>query len=85
MKKVVSAILAIIFAASIVIGLTGCNRQIIDMTYKFDRAIVSMPDGSVISGKVTSWTDYEDGDQIQVVIDGVTYLVHSNNIVLIKE
>lgn len=44
-----------------------------------------MPDGSVVSGKVSSWRDYEDGDQIQVVIDGVTYLVHSSNIVLMNE
>lgn len=30
---------------------------------------------------VESWRDYE-GDQLQVVIDGVTYLVHSSNVVL---
>lgn len=29
--------------------------------------------------------NYDDGDQIQVKIDGTTYLVHSVNIVLIKE
>ncbi len=34
---------------------------------------------------VSSWKDYEDGDQIQVVIDGTTYLVHSSNIVLMNE
>ena len=33
-------------------------------------------------GAVQSWTDYEDGDQIQVKIDGITYLVHSSNIAL---
>ena len=42
-------------------------------------------EGSVISGKIESWKDYDDGDQIQVKIDGTTYLVHSVNIVLIKE
>ena len=40
---------------------------------------------SVISGKIESWKDYDDGDQIQVKIDGTTYLVHSANIALIKE
>ena len=61
------------------------NRQLFDTTYTFDRAIISMPDGSIISGTVSSWKDYEDGDQIQVVIDGTTYLVHSSNIVLMNE
>lgn len=39
----------------------------------------------VVSGKIESWKDYDDGDQIQVKIDGTTYLVHSANIALIKE
>ena len=51
----------------------------------YDNAILALPDGSVISGKIESWKDYDDGDQIQVKIDGTTYLVHSVNIVLIKE
>lgn len=65
--------------------LTGCNRQVIDTTFSYDNAILALPDGSVISGKIESWKDYDDGDQIQVKIDGTTYLVHSVNIVLIKE
>lgn len=65
--------------------LSGCNKQMIDTTYKFDRAIIQLPDGTVIDGKVQSWTDFEDGDQIQVKIDGVTYLVHSSDIALIKD
>ena len=65
--------------------LTGCNYQMMDTTYKFDRAIISLPNGEIIEGKVDSWKDYEDGDQIQVKIDGKTYLVHSEDIVLIKD
>lgn len=57
----------------------------IDTTFSYDNAILALPDGSVISGKIESWKDYDDGDQIQVKIDGTTYLVHSVNIVLIKE
>lgn len=68
------------------LSLSACgNRQIFDTTYTFDRAIISMPDGTVIEGKVQSWTDYEDGDQMQVKIDGKTYLVHSSDIALIAE
>lgn len=64
--------------------LTGCNYQMMDTTYKFDRAIISLPNGEIVEGKVDSWKDYE-GDQIQVKIDGKTYLVHSSDIVLIKD
>ncbi len=82
MKK----ILVITITSMLLVGtLTGCNKQMFDTTYSFDKAIVSLPNGDVVEGKVDSWTDYEDGDQIQVKIDGVTYLVHSSDIVLIKE
>lgn len=65
--------------------LTSCNRSIFDTTYSFDYAIISLPNGEVVEGEVTSWLDYEDGDQIQVKIEGKTYLVHSSNIALITE
>ena len=73
-----------ICTVALVILLAGCNRQIIDTTYKYNQAIVSLTDGTVVSGAVESWRDYE-GDQIQVKIDGTTYLVHSTNVVLIAE
>ena len=57
----------------------------IDTTYKFDRAIIELRNGTIVEGKVQSWTDFEDSDQIQVKIDGVTYLVHSSNIDLITD
>ena len=81
MKKVI----CILIIALICLFSTGCNMQIIDTTYKFDRAIISLPNGNVVEGKVESWTDFEDGDQIQVKIDGVTYLVHSEDVALINE
>lgn len=85
MRKTISILLAVVMVLSLMWGLAGCNRQIFDATYKFDTAIISLPDGSVVNGKVDSWLDFEDGDQIQVVIDGVTYLVHSNNVALVKD
>ena len=77
-------IVALALAIAILASMTACNKQLIDVTYAFDEAIISLPNGEVIEGKIQSWTDYEDGDQIQVKIDGVTYLVHSTNIVLIN-
>ena len=87
MEKRIKWVGFVIAATLLIAGtLSGCgNRQIFDTTYTFDKAVLNMPDGSIISGKVSSWKDYEDGDQIQVVIDGVTYLVHSSNIVLMNE
>lgn len=77
-------IFAVVIAFAGMSMLTGCNMQLIDTTYSYDRAIIELPNGEVIDGKVQSWKDYE-GDQIQVVIDDVTYLVHSENICLINE
>ena len=74
-----------IFVLVTLLSLTACNKQMVDLTYSYERAILSLPNGEVIEGKVSSWTDFEDGDQIQVRIDGKTYLVHSSNIVLISD
>lgn len=81
MRKFSIAVVTILLAMS----LSGCNKQVVDLTYSYERAIISLPNGEIIDGKVQSWTDYEDGDQIQVKIDGVTYLVHASQIVLISE
>lgn len=72
---------------SAIIGLSllmcGCgNKDIIDTVWRYDRAVLELPNGEVIDGKVEQWKDYE-GDVIQVRIDGVTYYIHSENIVLI--
>ena len=76
-----------VVAASIIMifSMTGCNKQVVDITYSYNYAIIGLPNGEVIEGKVQSWTDFEDGDQIQVKIDGKQYLVHSSNIALISE
>lgn len=71
--------------AALACAMLGCNMQVIDTTYSFERDIVNLPNGEVVEGKVESWKDYEDGDQTQVKIDGKTYLVHSSNVVLISE
>lgn len=78
MKKILAICLVIIFA----LICAGCNKQVVDLKYHFNYAIIGLPNGDVVEGKVQSWTDFEDGDQIQVKIDGTTYLVHSSNVVL---
>jgi hypothetical protein len=82
MKKLFAILLAIVM----LVAMCACgNKQVFDTVRTFDRAIICLPDGTVISGEVQAWLDYEDGDQIQVKIDGVTYLVHSSQVVLIAE
>lgn len=60
------------------------NKQLFDMTWSFEYAIVALPGGNVVEGPIDSWTDFEDGDQIQVKIDGITYLTDASNVVLMS-
>ena len=83
MKKLLALMLVVIVVLSTAL-LAGCNKQMLDLTYSYEYAIFALPNGEVVEGKVSSWTDYEDGDQLQVKIDGKTYLVHSSNVVLIS-
>jgi len=87
--KVIVAIVVVlvILIASFVIywETTHGNRQLIDTKYRFDRAIIALPNGQVIDGKVTSWLDYQDSDAVQVTINGKTYLTHYANVCLIDE
>ena len=81
-KKLLAAILALGMALS----LAGCgNRQMIDLTYSYKYAIISLPNGEIIEGKVDSWKDFEDGDQLQITVDDVTYLVHATDAALMTE
>ena len=84
MKKfAVIALAAVLLIGAMV--LAGCNKQLVDLTYSYEYAIIALPNGEIVEGKVSSWTDFEDGDQLQIKIDGKTYLVHSSNVVLISE
>ena len=61
------------------------NRQLMDMNYHFDRAIVRLPNGEIVEGKLTSWLDFSDSDVIQVKIEGKTYLTSYQNVCLIDD
>jgi hypothetical protein len=82
MKKVICVCLLIVSMMGL---FAGCgNRQLFDTTYSFERAIIRLPNGEVVEGKVNSWLDYE-GESVQIVIDGVTYYTQTSNVVLISE
>ena len=85
MKRI---ILAVILCALACLCLTGCqigNRQIgLDTKQRFDEAIIFTPEYEVVSGDIESWRDFSESDVVQVTIDGITYLTHYSNVILIR-
>ena len=74
----------LVFLAAIMVAfsISGCNKQIIDLNYKFDKAYIIMGD-EVSEVSIKSWNDYEASDMIQITTtDGDVYLTHSANIIL---
>lgn len=80
MKKIIAIVLIVLMAGA---TLSACNYDVIDSKYNFGAAQIKLPDGTVVAGEVESWRDFEDGDQLQITINGVTYLTHATNVVLI--
>lgn len=82
MRKRIALALVLVIAALL---LASCgNKDYFDTVRTYHEAMIALPDGTVVSGVVKNWRDYEDGDQIQVKIDNITYLVHSSDIVLMN-
>lgn len=92
-SRIVVSIVALIIAM-IFIFAPGCNmpdscnsctvcgnKQYFDFNYEFNYAIIKLPDGTIVEGRVETWRDYDD-ETLQIRINGVTYLVHSVNCVL---
>lgn len=87
--KIIKAVALVVAAALMIAGLIFVSKKwnydFIDTEYGYDYAIIRLANGEVVEGKVEKWRDYEDGDQIQVTVNGKTYLVHSANVDLISE
>ena len=82
MRKLIIALIG----TAMLLSAAGCvNKDILDTNYTYTKAIITLENGEVIEGEIENWTDYSDGDQIQVTMDGNVYLVHSSNITLINE
>ena len=83
-KKI--AIVALLLIGALL--MTSCslgNRQVgFDLKQTFDEAIVILHNGEMIEGKVDSWRDFDESDVVQVTIEGVTYLTHYSNVILIR-
>ena len=87
MKKIISIILAalVIVACFGFVGCSAYNKQIIDLNYSYDRAIIQLANGEVVECKIKKWSDYE-GEQLQITAeDGTVYLTSSLRCDLIKD
>lgn len=81
-RKLLTVLLAISLTAT---TLVGCgNKDMWDTVYTYDYAIIQLQNGEIVEGKVEKWSDY-DGEQLQVTIDGKTYLTCSQNCDLIAD
>ena len=87
MKKILmnkNFILGVAIAVAILFLMTGCNKQVFDFDYNFDKAICNIG-GTYKEIELRTWKDY-DGEQLQLTDkEGNKYLVSSINCTLIKE
>lgn len=84
MKRFIYILLAVVILAAAIL-FSACNKTVADLTYKYNYAWIELPGGEVVEGAVQSWTDFEDGDQIQVKIHGVIYLTDTTRCVMAQK
>ena len=73
------------FAAAMLLTMTGCgNNKMIDTVYTFNYAYIKVGDKTV-EGTVENRMDYSDSEQLQITIDGVTYLTSAENVLLVYD
>ena len=91
MSRKTKVILALAVVAALILAglliyweLSHGNRRLGDTSNRFDYAIIGLPNGETVEGKVSSWNDYSDSDVVQVTIKGKTYLTSYVNVCLIN-
>lgn len=84
MKILIKTMIIAILIMIILVMTTGCNKQVLDLDYNYDKAICKI--GNELKEiEIKKWIDY-DGEQLQIKSkDGKTYLVSSFNCTLVKE
>ncbi len=82
-QQIINLIFLTGILALICIALTGCNKQIIDLDYSYNKVYCNY-DGDKFELKIDKWNDY-DGEQIQVKSGKKTYLLSANKCYLVKE
>lgn len=78
----------ILLIITMILCFTGCSFEgydWFDTNYHFDKAIIKMPDGEIITVEVAQWADAE-GEQLTITgKDGKQYLVSSINCILLED
>ena len=92
MKKSTKVLIIVLLVVALIIAgliiyweVNHGNRRLIDTKNRFDYAIIALPNGESVEGKISSWLDFSDSDVVQITINGKTYLTHYSNVVLIEE
>lgn len=49
------------------LSLTACNKQLVDLNYRFNKVHIFETNKCY---KLKSWKDYDDGEQLQLHIEG---------------
>lgn len=79
MKKLLTSVLLVLT----LIGLTGCNKQLIDWNYSYKKVHIYETNTCY---DISSWTDYADGEQLQVHIKGKgKILISSTDCFLVED
>lgn len=73
MKKCLVIILILLI---LTVMLVGCNKQIIDLKLKYDRAYCKIGD-EWLDFPIKKWNDY-DGEQLQLILEDDTVLLVSS-------
>lgn len=78
MKKL---LLGLLLVSSL--ALTGCNKQLVDLNYRYNKIHLYETDTCYA---ISSWTDYENGEQLQVHITGKgKILISSTDCFLVED
>ena len=51
----------------------------------FTYAYIRLGDKDIVEGYITQWRDYDDCDEVQLLINGKYYLTHYSNVVMIAD
>lgn len=92
MKKKICGFIALVICFVMILLSVGCigtckgcgNKTLFDFQYTFNYAYLELPNGQIIEGRLQEWNDY-DGEQLQVKINGVTYLTSTFNCTLVYD
>ena len=80
MKKVIALLLAVIAVLSALL-LSGCNKQMVDLTYSYEYAIIGLPNGEVVEGKVKEAADRYGLDILRCSSEKVLYVPKDSELV----